>query len=116
MAIPYCSAEDVRIKLKDIVKREIPDDIINSAIADADAYIDAHLNRYYDITGFSSSIPIIKTISKTLASSIVMGTLYQDFDQSASTWESKLWNQAINRLKQIEDNTLTIPTLSRIFV
>lgn len=110
----YSTVNQVRIKLKDIIKREISDDIINSSISDADAMIDSYLCRYYDTTLFSSSIAIINTLSKTLAASFVTGTLFQDYDQSASTWESKQYNWAIKELKLLQDGVTRIPGLTRL--
>lgn len=116
MAIPYSSVEQIRIKLKDNTKREFDEEIISSAIADADAMIDSYLNRYYDITGFSSSIGIINTISKSLACAFSTGTAFNDFDQASSTWESKMMNYAKNLLKLIQDDTMSVPGLVRIGV
>jgi len=114
MAKPYCTEADVRTKIKDLEKREIASDIIISAIEDADNLIEAYLCRYYDPTGFSSSVGVIKTISKIISAAIVTGTNYGDFDQSASTWESKQYNWAMNKLKLIQDGTMSLPGLSRI--
>lgn len=114
--MPYSTVAQVRVKLKDYEKREIADDILNNAIAEADSIIDSYLCKYYNTAGFSSSIGIINTLSKCLAASYATGTLHQDWDQSASTWESKLRNWAINQLHLIQDGTMNVPGLDRINV
>jgi phage gp36-like protein len=113
MAQPYSTTEQLRIKLKDNTKREFEEEVISSAITDADNYIDSYLANYYDISQFSSSVGIINSISKTLACAFVTGTQFGDFDQSSSTWESKMWNAGKNMLQQIQDGTMIIPGLTR---
>lgn len=114
MAKPYTTTDKVRIKLKDDVKREYHENLIISAIEDADNLIDAYLCNYYDITGFSSSVGILKSISSSLAAGYVTGVAFQDIDQAASTWESKLYSWGKNTLKLIQDGSINIPGLTRI--
>lgn len=114
MAGPYCSVLEVRKKLKDITRREIPEELINSAISDSDSTIDAYLTRYYDVTTFSSADPLINSISKSLAASITVGSLYADYDQVASQFETRLWKEGEGRLKLLQDGTVRIPGKTRI--
>lgn len=115
MAHPYSTPDQVRIKLKDYVKQELDDTVIIQSIEEADGIIDAFLCRYYTISEFNATFSIINSISFTLACSILMGTTFMDFDQAASTWESKLYNQAKDKLYMLEDGTLRVPGLTRIF-
>lgn len=115
MSHPYSTPDQVRVKLKDFIKKEVEDIVISQAIEEADGIIDAFLCRYYTVSELNSTQSIINSISFTIASSVIMGTLFNDFDQSASTWESKLMNQGKDKLYMIQDGTLKIPGLNRIF-
>lgn len=116
MAKPYTTTEKVRIKIKDDVKREYHENLILSAIADADNLIEAYLCNYYDITNFTSSVGILNSISSSLAAGFVTGIAFQDIDQAASTWESKMYNWGKNTLKLLQDGTINIPGQSRFGV
>ena len=116
MAHPYTTKFRVRTKVKDNIKEEFNDSVLDELIEESDSIIDSYLNQYYDVTQLSSTIGIISTLSTIISSGMITGTTFQDFDQSASTWESKLLNQAKNILKLIQDGTMSIPGLTRIGV
>jgi phage gp36-like protein len=109
----YATEDQMRIRLKDQIKREIDSTTISEGINWASALIDGYLAAFYDITEFTASVPLINAICKNLAAAFISGTLFQDYDQSASTWESKQYNWCIEQLRAIQDGLVIVPGITR---
>lgn len=112
----YATDKQVRIRLKDYINKQYESDTILEGIARASGMIDAHLCNFYDTANLSSSIQIINQICVDLAASYVIGSSFQDWDQSASTWESKLHQMGMQLLRSIQDGIAHVPGVARIGV
>ena len=97
----------------DKFNQEFDSDLILDGITAASSMIDAYLNAFYDITGFSDQIPFINTVARSLAASYVIGSGFQDFDQSSSTWEGHLYKWCRAELRSVQDGLTSIPGVAR---
>jgi len=105
----YCSADDdVRKLLKKVTDAVTSDTDVDYFIARADDYIDARLYQLYNVP-FSSTPPIVRSISTHLASYYVLQMLYvQSRTTDNDAWMSSFKNYAYDLLKDIQKGIILL--------
>lgn len=105
----YCSADDdVRILLKKVTDAVTSDTDVNYFIERADDYIDARLYQLYSVP-FTTTPPIVRTISTHLASYYVLQMLYvQARTSDNDAWMSSFKDYAYGLLKDIQKGVILL--------
>ena len=110
----YATVANLKIKLKDYTNNEYDQNMLDRSLLDASALIDGYLAAFYDLTdALYIASPLIEALCLSLAAALTQGTQFQDWDQSASTWESKLYRWVIDTLRGLQDGTITLPNVGR---
>ena len=105
----YCQADaDVRKLLKKVTDAITDDTDVEYFIERADDYIDARLHKLYYVP-FTTTPPILKTISSHLASYYILKMLYvQARENDNDSWMTSFKDYAYGVLKDIEDGTILL--------
>jgi len=103
----YCSDSDVRNILTGVGTDVMGTAAVAAHITRADSIIDTKLGARYNVP-FSTTPPVVETISADIAAFYVMRTLYTQESQNESDWTLELYKRANSLLDKIAEGKLPL--------